>query len=514
MKKKNLFITAALSVLLGLGMAAGIKSVTTSVEPAKVEAAYRPGTAGKNVYMNCSGTGWDSANAKLVFHRYADANYGGDNDWYIFSKISVLGDNNTQLYITNVTYNAWSCKFLRVNPSKDAEVWNTLYYDNLFYAYNANVYKITGSFSGSWDSDAYNIYKLTMVNDSNCGTAYIEYNNDKIYAGNYGYVYKHNTHTVKAIPQAGYKFDHWEISSTGYEIVTGSLNSDTFTIKGFDDDTTITAYYTTAMAVEKGKARIWIGYGSGNYKYTNDGASIFLWIHSTSEGGSQHVYSSLMPGVWGTFTNSGDASLDGLRYDWFDIDISDYTNGWYLTIQRKDSSGSSFWNGSNPLKLTTSNVGCVYYAPNVYNYIGNITTGSIDKVHAAMATIALAGCLTCSSNNFNGHGSVFTNVESSFIKNGNSFRTVGELSAYNVYDYETGDTSYSGNRTKVVDGYYKYQWLRYTSGKDPTPPSALSLNLLNGLTDNNNTPIIIVVISAVTVASIGGYFFLRKKKRK
>ena len=61
-----------------------------------------------------------------------------------------------------------------------------------------------------------------------------------------------------------------------------------------------------------------------------------------------------------------------------------------------------------------------------------------------MATIALAGCLTCSNSNYNGHGSVFTNVESSFIKDGSSFRTVGELSSYNVYDYETGYTSYSG----------------------------------------------------------------------
>ena len=515
MKMKNVFITASLSILLGLGVAAGasVLSGEKSVVTVSAAGAYRPGTAGRNVYMNCQGTGWDGANAKLVFHRYENSNYQGYNTWYLFSKISVLGDSNSQLYMANPEYNAWSCKFRRVDPGDDSKTWNELSYGDLSYAGTSNVYKITGSFSGNWDSDSYNIYKLSMVNNSSCGTAYIENNSDKIYAGNYGYIYKHVTYTVTAIPQAGYKLDHWTVSSSGYTIGSGSLTSDTFTISGINDDTTITAYYTTAMTIAKGKARIWIGFGSGNYKYTNDSAAIVLWVHSTSGGGSEHVYKSTTAGVWGTFTNSG-TGLDGLRYDWFDIDLSDYTNGWYLTIQRYDSSGNTYWNGSNSLQLTTSNVGKVYYAPNASNYSGNITVGTITKVHAAMASIALAGCLTCSSSNYNGCGNNFRNVESSFIKNGDSFRTVGELSSYNVYDYETGDISYTGGRTKVVNAYTKYQWLRYMSGEDSVMPSALVNVLLRKSSFDNSTSLVIIIISIVSVAAVGGYFFFRKKKNK
>ena len=265
----------------------------------------------------------------------------------------------------------------------------------------------------------------------------------------------------------------------------------------------VSAEYSQGSVIANNKARIWIGYDTGNpfYSYADANTGIRLWIHSTSSGGSEHVYGT----ITGTFNNSAESNR---RYDYFDVDISDYTNSWYMTVQKFQDGN---WKAqTNPIQLSSSNAGMVYFVWGDWAWDktqGTVGAGSIDSVDAGLAAKALGGLHTCSLSNINGYNA-FPNFNSTFVKNGNNWKTIGNLSDYSLTDFANGNTSYSGTPGTTINAYDKYVEIQsiYNNG------GVNSSKSLFVVPDKSTTVVIIAVVSLASITAISGYFFIRKRR--
>lgn len=289
-------------------------------------------------------------------------------------------------------------------------------------------------------------------------------------------------------------------------------------IRAAEESTT----YSQGDVVAKDKTRIWIGYDTSNpfYQYADD---IKIWTHSTAEGGSEHVYTLSTNG--GTFYNTSqsgdnnsttnfDKADNGTehkthrRYDYFDINTSDFTNEWYLTVQKFEGSSWKGQTKKSVIKLSKNNANKVFYVWGDWAWDstqGTIEAGTIDKVDAGLAAKALAGIHSCSDSNINGYNS-FPNFRDTFILNSNSeWKTVGNLSDYTLNDFANGDTELSGSKTNVVNAYDKYVFIEnnYNSNQP---------NAIRGISiDENNTTLIAISVLCV-ISTLGFFVFIRRKK--
>ena len=265
------------------------------------------------------------------------------------------------------------------------------------------------------------------------------------------------------------------------------------------------APYSQGSVVGKNEARIWIGYDTANpfYSYADEGTGIRLWIHSTSEGGSQLVYGS----ITGTFNNN---AQNGRRYDYFDVNISVYTNEWYMTVQKFE--GGNWKAQTNPIQLKSSNACQVYYIWGDWAWdktAGTVGAGSVDSVDAGFAAKALGGIHTCSSSAVNGY-KAFDNYNSTFVKDGENWKTVGNMSDYTLNDYVDGDTSYSGTTSRVINAYDKYVAVEaLASGNGSSAKTTFDFNL----EDDSSSNILFVVIPCVAALSLTVCILLLKKKK-
>ncbi len=268
------------------------------------------------------------------------------------------------------------------------------------------------------------------------------------------------------------------------------------------------AAYSQGSVIAINKARIWLGYDSGNpfYSYADANTGIRLWIHSTSSGGSEHVYGT----ITGTFNNGVESNR---RYDYFDVDISDYTNGWYMTVQKFQNNA---WKAStNPIQLSASNACQVYWIWGDWAWDktqGTVAAGSIDSVDAGLAAKALGGIHTCSDSSINGY-KAFANYNSTFVKDGDdNWKTSGNLSDYELTDFGNGNTSYSGEPATTINAYDKYVAVQSmydsngaTWGSNYFPIASLSSTGIS-------TTIAVITVTVVSLAA-AGFFLLRKKAK-
>ncbi len=265
------------------------------------------------------------------------------------------------------------------------------------------------------------------------------------------------------------------------------------------------AAYSQGSVIANDKARIWIGYDTSNpfYSYADANTGIRLWIHSTSSGGSEEVYGT----ITGTFNNSAESNR---RYDFFDVDLAHYTNQWYMTVQKFQDGN---WKGqTNPIQLKANNAFQVYWVWGDWswnNTAGTVAAGSIDSVDAGLAAKALAGMHSCSSSSINGYNA-FANFNSTFVKNGNDWKTVGNLSDYEITDFANGNTSYTGSPNTTINAYTKYEYVQSMyNGAGSSANNALRI-----LNQSGSTTTIIVIVSLIGITAIGGYLFLKKKEEK
>ena len=259
--------------------------------------------------------------------------------------------------------------------------------------------------------------------------------------------------------------------------------------------------YSQGDIVPSGKARLWVGYDTEN-PFTKNTTEMKLWIHETQSGGAEHVY--VLSETGGSFNN---VTQGNRRYDYFDINESDYVNGWYLTVQRFQN---GTWKGqTNPLKLTASNAFMVYYVWGNWaegQTQGTVAAGSIDSVDAGLAAKALAGIHTCSDSSFNGY-KAFPNFDSTFVKNGDNWKTVGNLSDYTINDYAY---PYTG-ATTAVDAYVKYVAVQnmQKSGKisGVYKVSKFAGDQVNGIALTGG-------IGALGIAAAGTMIFFARKRKE
>ncbi len=262
--------------------------------------------------------------------------------------------------------------------------------------------------------------------------------------------------------------------------------------------------YSQGDVIANNKARIWIGYDTANpfYSYADANTGIRLWIHSTSSGGSEKVYGT----ITGEFKNSAESNR---RYDFFDVDLAHYTNQWYMTVQKFQNNA---WKAqTNPIQLKAANAFQVYFVWGDWAWDktqGTIGPGSIDSVDAGLAAKALGGMHTCSNSNINGYNA-FPNFNSTFVKDGDNWKTTGNLGDYSVNDFANGDTSYSGSASTTTNAYTKYEYVEtmYTTG------GTGSSSRIIGISNKNNAALIVIVsVGGIAMASFATLLFIRKKK--
>ena len=260
------------------------------------------------------------------------------------------------------------------------------------------------------------------------------------------------------------------------------------------------------------KARIWLGFDTSNpfYSYADPSTSdanstglnggLKLWIHSTSSGGSEKKYN-----LSGNFTNNAQSR----RYSYCDVDLSVYTNQWYMNVQKFQNGN---WKCStNAVQLKATNACQVYYIWGDWAWDktqGTISPGSIDSVDAGLVAKALGGIHSCSSSNVNGYNA-FPNFNSTFVKNGNNWKTVGNLGDYTVTDFADGNTSYSGSPATVTNAYTKYEFVQSQYNANSGNGTLSPLSVI-GASENNS--MLVIAFSTIAIASVSGYFFIRKKR--
>lgn len=259
--------------------------------------------------------------------------------------------------------------------------------------------------------------------------------------------------------------------------------------------------YSQGDVVGKNKARIWIGYDLDNpfYSYADETTGIRLWIHSTDIGGDELVYGS----ITGTFNNVSESNR---RYDYFDVDLSVYTNSWYMTVQKFQ--GGTWKGQTDPIQLSSSNAMQVYYVWGDWAWDqtkGTVGPGLIDTVDAGLAAKALGGIHSCSSSNINGYGA-FSRYQSTFVKKGDDWKTVGNLSDYTLNDFPNGDTSYSQSPTNTINAYDKYVYVEQLAG------GASSNNFYIINTGNFQVGIIVGIICISGLVGVAIYLVTKKPK--
>ena len=265
---------------------------------------------------------------------------------------------------------------------------------------------------------------------------------------------------------------------------------------------TVEATYSQGDVVGNNKARIWIGYDTSNpfYSYADANTGIRLWIHENNSGGDELVYGT----ITGTFDNGAQSNR---RYDYFDVDLSVYTNSWYMTVQKFQN---NTWKAqTNPIQLSSSNACQVYFIWGDWAWDktqGTVAAGSIDSVDAGLAAKALGGIHTCSSSNINGYNA-FSNYNSTFVKDGDNWKTVGNLSDYTLNDFANGNTSYSGTPATETNAYDKYVKIEALAAGRGVHSSKLY-----EFSNKTSSTVAVVVISLVSATAIGGYFFNKKRQ--
>ena len=257
MKHKSRFLLPILTFLT-FGMVTGsvvaVDYVKDEMPTEEADAAVRPGTDDSDVYLNIghftdgSGLGWysqdDGQDCHFLLAQYKESGIKGGGDWINFNKLTgILGQaNNDIVYVAHTNQTSWSFGFVRRNHNNQQLNWAQ--YNDLGYAGNSNVYEITGWGSGNFTNEAYNIYKITLSNPSHghANSSTITDNTRTVTAGNYGYLYSHQTFNINAgKAQDGYKFSEWTVVSG--TATFGDDESASTTLSGVTEDTEIQAVF-------------------------------------------------------------------------------------------------------------------------------------------------------------------------------------------------------------------------------------------------------------------------------
>lgn len=476
MKKKNLFITAALSVLLGLGVSAGIGDSIKNESAVKVEAASTMVTGTRiMVEDHWTNSGWTENGVDACLHIYnisfkSGSGYSSYNDiklndlyatsfatdgsTYMNVRMKWLSGSYRQYeailpwFISGFTY-----EFYATKNSEDRYVCNKI--GGARFTFTAEYGKnIKISFKdGSWGGSSY------YCNNEYNATSNYSYEFNGIKSGSHMYL---NTTDLTG----------WEGSNAKIGICFGKSNIN--------------------------KADGW----SSQYNIAHNALSTtFCWKVQGS--GDSHLYECIVPQY-----NNQDvywSMVIGVRFNSTATSLG-WSNVWNQT-------GDQFYNGDdrdcNMLWVNTATGGAWSgggYLRTDRTISDDTRAGYYGTYFLSQITCSGAGFITSSSSNW-------TNVKNEYKQH---LSTAVEGKVWTSSGAATG--------TDLVKAMYRYDYIvffkqysgyddfinRATSdgksfAKNTTPILGLNSKETSGA-------IIIIITSTVSIAAISGYFFLKKKK--
>lgn len=208
-------------------------------------------------------------------------------------------------------------------------------------------------------------------------------------------------------------------------------------------------------AVDTNSFRFWLAADLNN-SFKRNRQKPKLWFH-TGSGNSdadkgEDVLVAEPTGEWDNNQEKGYGNTVARTYYYFDIG-GYLLDAYYMTIQCFRMDDGVFMAQYDAALMQLTQFGKVCYAWGDYK---NISYGEIESVDAGLAAKGLEGLLTCSPNAINGYKG-FPAIESTFVKHGSAWKTVGNLSDHEIDDYASAqDYNDASKKTVKVNAYAKY----------------------------------------------------------
>ena len=479
MKKKNLFITAALSVLLGLGMAAGIGSVSSKKSSVKVEAASTMVT-GTKIYVEdrWTNSGWTENGVDACLHIYSPSFKSGSG----YSSFADMKLND--MYATSF--------------ATDGSTWMNIrmkWLDGSYRQYEAILPWYLTSFKYEFYATKDNTDRY--VCNKNGGSRFV-------FTVEYG---KAISVCFKDGSWGGQGDSNYYCNNEYY-----TSNNYTYEFNGIKSGSHMYLNTTDLTDWESSNAKIGICFSKSNVNKADGWSSQYDTTHTTLSttfcwkvqgSGDSHLYECIVPKY-----NNQDvywSMVIGVRFNSSATTLG-WTNVWNQT-------GDQFYNGDdrdcNMLWVNANSQG----GWSGGGYLRNDRTISDDTRAGYYGTYFLSK-ITCDGNG---------NITSSY----NNWTAV--KNEYNQHLADTvrlkiWETDAAATGSDLVRAMYKYDYIvfhkQYANyddfiSRDDSEGRAFAragYNML-GLNRNELTGVIVVVIiSVLCAATIGGYFFIKKKK--
>ena len=478
MKKKNLFITAALSVLLGLGMAAGIGSASSKKAPVQVEAASTMVT-GTKIFVEdrWTSSGWTDDGIDACLHIYSPSFKSGSgyssfadvklNDMYA---VSFATDGSTYMDVRMKWTSGSYRQYEAIMP------WYLSGFTYEFYATKNSedryVCNKNGGKKFSFTAEYGKAISVCFKDGSWGGSSY--YCNNEYYSSN-NYTYEFN-----GIKSGSHMYlstsdiSGWEWDNAKIAICFGKSNINNGQAWSCQYNAAHTALSTTFC---------WKVQGSGD-------DHLFECIVPQFNG--QDVYWSMVIGV--RFSSSASAP------------------GWSNVLNQ---SGDQFYNGDdrdcNMLWVNPATGG----GWSGGGYLRNDRTISDDTRAGYYGTYFLSQITCDGAGNITSASSNWTNVKNEYKQH---------LST--AVEGKVWTSSAAASGTDLVKAMYRYDYIVFHKGYsgyddfiNRATSSGKSFTKVNwnvlGINDSQSTTTFLIVIVAIaSVAAISGYFFIRKKKNK
>ena len=487
MKKKNIFITAALSVLLGLGVTAGISAKFASKPSidAKADSTY---VSGSRVYIeDQSGKGWTENNVDAILHIY-NVSFVSGSGYSSYNDIKL-----NDMYATSFATDGYSYINVRMKWKSGSYrqyeailPWYIQSFTTEFYATKNNV-------------DRYVYYKNS--DGSKGGKASVSISrgdNAKLYMFNKG----------------GGNDCYW--SGNDFVAITDFSQREynyTYQFNGIKSGSHMYLSTQDLTGWEDGSAKIGICFGKSNINQGQSWSSEYDVEHSSLSqafcwkvkgSGDEHLYECIVPqyngqDVYWSMVIGVRFKPEATTLEWNDNYI------WNKT-------GDQFYNGDDRdcnMLLVNAATG------------GSWTGGGYLRDDASISDDTRAGYygtyflsqITCNT------GSVDTP--------NNWTNVLKEYKQHLSTDVEgvVWLTSAAITGTDLVKAMYRYDYIvrkygtsTYSDFIDRKPGNnrAYGFGLLFSSLNKESYAVGLIVISSsiATVAALGGYFFLRKKKQK
>ena len=230
----------------------------------------------------------------------------------------------------------------------------------------------------------------------------------------------------------------------------------------FQSSNKLNAEALTTTVISPSNIRIWFAPGRN---WRQGGASFRL--ENTNSSPSTYYPST---GIWYnslTLDIYSDGATDWQMFVYFDVPKTDFADGTTFKFLRySNDSYTTLWNYGASQTYTTGHNSQVYYYPFDWWDDGTASRDRPDNVDSGLATLAIAGYLTCENNSENGF-SQFNEVAHTWIDStldswNNSKIGNGNLEDHSITDYSgVGSVQYSSSRNdSTVSALNKYLRLK------------------------------------------------------